>query len=211
MEQWICNQCGYVHYGEEAPDKCPKCGASKAQFYIKGKKRGCVLDCLLVLIVIASTVMSCHSTLTVDNSPISILDLNRYLGQWYEVARFDHRFEQNMSRCTASYTLKRDGTIKVTNRGMKNGKWKVSNGKAKITDNPGVLKVSFFGPFYSDYRILMLDPDYSYALVGGKSDDYLWILSRKSHLDDDSRKKILYEANRRGYNINNLIWVEQGS
>lgn len=102
-----------------------------------------------------------------------------------------------------------DNTIKVTNRGMKEGKWKTSVGKAKLTEIPGVLRVSFFGPFYSDYRIMMLDSDYTYALVGGSSDDYLWILSRTPQLQKDASDKILQEARRRGYDVEKLIWVEQ--
>ena len=65
------------------------------------------------------------------------------------------------------------------------------------------------GPFYSDYRVLMIAPDYSYALIGGSSDDYLWILSRTPKLSNDTLNSILHEAQRRGYNTEELIWVEQ--
>lgn len=209
MEKWVCNVCGYSHYGESAPDQCPKCGASRSQFRSsKDNRHGCILGCLVVLGIVAATIISCHSTTTVDNSTVNTLDLKRYLGQWYEVARFDHRFQRNMTQCTASYTMERDGTIKVQNRGMKNGKWKTSNGKVKTTKNPGILRVSFFGPFYSDYRVLMVAPDYTYALIGGNSDDYLWILSRTPQLNDDTRNKLLLEARRRGYQTDNLIWEE---
>ena len=143
----------------------------------------------------------------VDNSTIKSLDLNRYLGTWYEIARFDHRFERGMEQTQATYTLQKDGTIKVLNAGMKNGKPKQSEGLAKLTDTPALLRVSFFGPFYSDYRVMLLDKDYQYALVGGGSDNYLWILSRTSLLSDDVKKTILNEAKRRGYDINKLIWV----
>ena len=148
------------------------------------------------------------SKLTVDNSVVKDFDTDRFLGGWYEIARFDHRFERGMEQTQATYTLQKDGTIKVLNVGMKNGKPKQSEGLAKLTDTPALLRVSFFGPFYSDYRVMLLDKDYQYALIGGGSDNYLWILSRTSLLSDDVKKKILNEAKRRGYDINKLIWVK---
>ena len=97
----------------------------------------------------------------------------------------------------------------VVNRGWKDGEWNTSEGKAKLTEKPGLLRVSFFGPFYSDYRIMMLAPDYSYSLVGGNGDNYLWILSRTPQLNPETRSDILREAQRRGYKTENLIWVDQ--
>lgn len=212
MGKWVCNVCGYTHYGKEAPETCPKCGASKSQFYRDGMKRGCTystIAIIVMLIVLIFSYCACSTSLTVDNTAVKTLELDRYLGKWYELARFDHRFERDMKQCTATYTLKDNGTITVMNQGMKHGKWKVSEGKAKVTDHLGVLRVSFFGPFYSDYRILMLAPDYSYALIGGSSDDYLWILSRTPQLKEETRNQIILEAKRRGYKTEELIWVEQ--
>lgn len=140
---------------------------------------------------------------------VSSLDLNRYLGNWYEIARFDHSFERNMEACTARYSLNDNGTIRVENSGIKNGRFKVSVGKAKTTDTTGLLRVSFFGPFYSDYRVLMLADDYHYALVGSSSDQYLWILARTPSLPGDELTAILNEARQRGYNTDRLIWVDQ--
>lgn len=146
---------------------------------------------------------------SVDNSTVKTLDLNNYLGTWYELARFDHSFERGLQEVMTFYELREDGKIDVINSGIKNGKYKVAYGKAKLTDETGVLRVSFFGPFYSDYRVLMLDDDYEYALVGGKNDKYLWILSRNPELEDEDYDKILTEATRRGYDISRLIWIEQ--
>lgn len=146
---------------------------------------------------------------SVDNSTVKTLDLNSYLGTWYELARFDHSFERGLQEVMTFYELREDGKIDVINSGIKNGKYKVAYGKAKLTDEAGVLRVSFFGPFYSDYRVLMLDDDYEYALVGGKNDKYLWILSRNPELEDEDYDKILTEASRRGYDISRLIWIEQ--
>ena len=146
----------------------------------------------------------------VDNSTITNLEPERYLGKWYEIARYDHKFERGLNYATANYSLMNDGKIRVVNSGLKNGKLKSSVGKAKFTDNPGLLRVSFFGPFYSDYRIMMLSKDYKYALVGSKSAKYLWILSRTPAVPEGTLNHILVEAANRGYDISKLIWVKQG-
>ena len=145
----------------------------------------------------------------VDNSVVRELDLNRFLGSWYEVARFDHFFERGMSQTKANYVLREDGSIDVINTGIKDGKPKMAKGKAKLTDTPALFRVSFFGPFYSDYRIMLLDADYRYMLIGSGSDGYLWILSRTPQLSDSDRTTILTEAQRRGYDTDKLIWVKQ--
>ena len=149
------------------------------------------------------------SRLMVDNSVVRELDLNRFLGSWYEVARFDHFFERGMSQTKANYVLRDDGNIDVINTGIKGGKPKTAKGKAKLTDTPALFRVSFFGPFYSDYRIMLLDADYRYMLIGSGSDGYLWILSRTPQLSDRDRVAILAEAQRRGYDTDKLIWVKQ--
>lgn len=152
--------------------------------------------------------MVCGCTkLTVDNSVVDSLDVNRYLGEWYEIARYDHRFERGMENTRAIYSMRDDGMIDVINTGVKDGERKESKGKAKLTDTPALLRVSFFGPFYSDYRVMMLDADYQYALIGSGSDDYLWILSRKPSLPDTVKPQVIKEAQRRGYDTSKLIWV----
>ena len=147
--------------------------------------------------------------LTVDNSVVRELDLDRFLGSWYEVARFDHFFERGMSQTKARYVLRDDGNIDVINTGIKNGRPKTAKGLAKLTDIPSLLRVSFFGPFYSDYRVMLVDADYRYMLIGSGSDGYLWILSRTSQLADSDRAAILSEAKSRGYDTDKLIWVKQ--
>lgn len=148
------------------------------------------------------------SELTVDNSVMDGFRLERFLGRWYEIARFDHYFERGMENTMATYYLRTDATVEVLNTGMKDGEPAEAKGMAKMTETPGLLRVSFFGPFYSDYRIMMVDSAYQYALIGGGSDDYLWILSRTPKLDDDTKDLILNEATRRGYDIGKLIWVK---
>lgn len=147
----------------------------------------------------------------VDNSTVKSVDLDRYLGSWYEIAKFDHSFERGLDYAMARYTLRDDGKIDVLNTGIKDGRAKDAKGIAKTTDVPGLLRVSFFGPFFSDYRIMMLDEDYQYVLVGGSTDKYLWILSRTPILDDATKSLILAEADRRGYDTSKLIWVKQSA
>lgn len=138
--------------------------------------------------------------------------LSKYLGKWYEIARFDHSFERGMTDVTAEYILRNDGKVDVINSGWKNGKFKVADGKAKQPEpvtEPSRLKVSFFLFFYSEYNVLMLDDQYRYALVGSGSPNYLWILSREPYIPDDTREAILAEAVRLGYDTTKLIWVDQ--
>ena len=163
------------------------------------------------MILVSSLVLvaGCASVSKVDNAPVATLDLSRYLGEWYEIARFDHSFERGVEQAKANYTQNADGTIKVVNSGVKDGKPKTAIGKGKTTDTPGLLRVSFFGPFYADYRVMMIDEDYTYALVGSGGADYLWILSRTPGLPETAKSELLAEARRRGYDTDKLIWVEQ--
>ena len=148
-----------------------------------------------------------------DNSPVSEFDLVKYLGTWYEIARFDHSFERGMENVTAEYTLRDDGKVDVLNSGWKNGKFKTAEGKAKQPDplaDPAHLMVSFFLFFYSDYNILMLDDNYQVSLVGSSDPDYLWILSRTPFIENDNvLNSVVAEAKRRGYDTSKLIWVDQ--
>lgn len=154
---------------------------------------------------------ACDASTKVDNSTVKSVDLNRYLGSWYEIAKYDHYFERDLDYAMARYTLRDDGKIDVLNTGIKDGRAKDAKGIAKTTDVPGLLRVSFFGPFFADYRIMMLDENYQYVLVGGGTDKYLWILSRTPQLDDATQSLILAEADRRGYDTSKLIWVKQSA
>ncbi len=150
---------------------------------------------------------------TVNRTTVGVTDLKRYMGRWYEIARYDHSFERNLECCEAYYTLLPNGRITVTNSGVskKSGKRKISIGKAKLGRVAGQLRVSFFWVFYSDYNILALGDDYEWALVGSRSPNYLWILSRTPHLSKATKSHILDIARSRGYDIEKLIWVRQES
>ncbi len=163
---------------------------------------------IITLSVLLCLLTGCSKP-TVDNSVVTNFDLNRFLGSWYEIARFDHKFERGMEQTKAHYVLRPDGKVDVLNTGMKNGEYSEAKGVAKLTDTPAKLRVSFWGPFYSDYRIMLLDDNYQYALVGSGSDDYLWILSRTPQITNEVKDRILTEAQRRGYDTSKLIWVKQ--
>lgn len=156
--------------------------------------------------------LSCAQSAQFDNTPIHSFDLTRYLGKWYEIARFDHSFERGMENVTAEYSLRDDGMVNVRNSGWRDGRQKVAVGKARQPDpkhDPAHLEVSFFLFFYGDYNVLMLDDLYQVALVGSSSSKYLWILSRTPQINDIVEKAVLDEARKRGYDVSALIWVNQ--
>ena len=136
----------------------------------------------------------------------------KYLGKWYEIARFDFTFEKNLDNTTAEYAILENGYISVTNRGYnyKTQKWQQAEGKARFrgSDTVAELEVSFFGPFYAGYNVISLDNDYRYALVAGSSTEFLWILSRTRDLPPEIRDKYISLAKSLGYETENLIWVE---
>lgn len=148
----------------------------------------------------------------IDTSTVHRLDVARFMGRWYEIARYEHRFERGMTHVTADYTLLPDGKIRVVNRGLKDGRPKEITGKARQPDPqeyPGRLEVSFFLWFYSDYYVLELEPDYQYAVIGSSTDKYLWILCRKPDMPQWQLEQILSSLRRRGYDLSRLVYVEQ--
>lgn len=144
--------------------------------------------------------------------PVQNFDLNKYLGSWYEIARFDFRFEKDLDNVMAQYSLNNKGNVNVVNSGynFKKEKWVSAEGVAKFRGdkNSAALKVSFFGPFYSGYNVIALDEDYKYALVAGKDLKYLWILSREKSIPEDIKAEYLKIAQEVGYDTSELIWVE---
>ncbi len=170
---------------------------------------------MIILILIFA---SCkHDVMSQPNQTIKQtfdFELEKYLGTWYEIARFDHRFERDLQGVSATYSLRDDGKIEVLNQGYKNsldGKLKTAKGKARKSSGgtDRNLEVSFFLFFYSPYNILELDSNYTYALIGSESDDYLWILSRTPQMDDGDLEMLIEKAEERGYDTSKLIMVEQ--
>ena len=174
---------------------------------VKGKQ---IIGFTLLGITAFILFRSCR-TIPQNAKPVQPFVVEKYLGKWYEIARFDFRFEKGLNNTTADYSLNDDGTIKVVNRGFDytRNRWKQSVGKAKFvsSNNEGKLKVSFFGPFYSGYNVIALDADYKYALVCGKNHDYLWILSREKSIPEKIKNEYLQTAVRSGFDISKFVWV----
>jgi apolipoprotein D and lipocalin family protein len=134
------------------------------------------------------------------------VELDKYLGKWYEIAHLPFRFEDDCTDITATYGLSK-GNISVLNECLRDGKLKQAKGKAKVVDkNSGAkLKVSFFGPFYADYWIIDLGKEYDYAVVGTPNRKYLWILSRTPQMDDKLFSQLIESAKSKGFDVDKLI------
>nr|WP_232848466.1 lipocalin family protein [Bowmanella yangjiangensis] len=146
--------------------------------------------------------------------PVKGFELNRYLGSWYEIARLDHSFEAGLSQVTANYSMREDGGVSVLNRGFSadENTWREAEGKAYFVEDSdtGYLKVSFFGPFYGSYVIFELDKqNYQYAFVSGPDTDYLWLLARTPQVEPEVIDKFEQMAKDRGFNTDQLIYVDQ--
>jgi apolipoprotein D and lipocalin family protein len=143
------------------------------------------------------------------------VDLSRYVGKWYEIAHLPAWFQRDCaSDTTATYTLRPDGKISVLNQCRKaDGVLKSAKGKAHVARDKGPntkLKVTFFWPFYGDYWIIDLDPQYRWAVVGEPRRRYLWILSREPQLDQAIYAQIVDRAQKQGYDLNSLIVTRHG-
>mgnify|MGYP001820274360 FL=1 len=174
----------------------------------------------LLLTLIASIALTACSKTTTERLALPPLeavpqvDLERYLGTWYEIASYPQRFQEGCTGTTATYTLRSDGEIDVLNRcrkGSLNGPEDTAEGRARIVDRTtnAKLEVSFFGPFWGDYWIIDLGPNYGYAAVGHPSRDYLWILSRAPTLDAKTYAGILSRLEAKGYPLEPLQETEQ--
>jgi len=169
---------------------------------------------VIAAVTAAFLVVACSSpTPPPGVTVVNQFDAQRFMGKWYEIARFDHRFEEGLQRVTATYSKMDDGGIQVINRGYNpdRGMWQQTIGKAYFTGAPtrAALQVSFFGPFYGGYNVIALDREYRHALVCGPDRDYLWILSRTPTLSKEMKEQMLDVATRQGFDVTKLIWVEQ--
>jgi len=165
---------------------------------------------VLILLVIFSFT-SCTSKHEPLNT-VKNVELNKYLGTWYEIARYEHRFEKDCKNVTATYNLKKENEIEVINQctNINTNEKKKATGVAFAKDETfSKLRVSFFRPFYGDYWILILDENYKYAVVGAPSREYLWILAREKTISDEIKKSILEKLPTLGFPTNKLIWTIQ--
>lgn len=148
---------------------------------------------------------------SVPMSVVGAVDLNRYLGKWYEIARFPNRFEAGCQAVTATYSLNTDDTINVANACTKGGVTEVANGKAWVVET-AKLKVTFVPWLGSiaagDYWILDVKPDYSMAVVGAPKGGFGWILARVPALSKGDTDRALKILAKNGYDTTQLEWVQ---
>ncbi len=177
------------------------------RFIVFGFNLGVLLVLLFMILLLSACVYNAGRD-SINRSTVENFDLSRFMGRWYEIARFDHSFERGMQGVTADYSLQADGSVRVVNSGMRGNKPVEAVGRAKLTSQPGRLRVSFFWIFYSDYNILAMGNNGQWALVGSRSPRYLWILSRTPSMPIDELNYVINLAEQRGYNTDNLIFVE---
>ena len=140
------------------------------------------------------------------------VDLQKYLGTWYEIARFEHFFEKDCKNVSANYSMMDEETIKVINKCTKitSNEFKEAMGRAYAVDSSNSkLKVSFFRPFYGDYWVLILDENYEYVVVGTPSREYLWILARNKTITAEVKNSILEKLPSLGFDASKFVWTIQ--
>ncbi|MEN8927918.1 MAG: lipocalin family protein [Flavobacteriales bacterium] len=166
---------------------------------------------ITVLIISILLMVGCKAKK--ELATVSPLDLEQYRGTWYEIARFDHSFEKNLSCVSATYTIREDGKVDVLNKGYntKKEKWSEANGIAKVpnAEKPGEIKVSFFRPFYGDYFVMKLDKDYKHVLVGSPTRKFLWVLSRTKTMSQEVYANYINFAEGKGFDTSKLMKVAQ--
>jgi apolipoprotein D and lipocalin family protein len=146
-----------------------------------------------------------------DLETVAKVELDKYLGKWYEIAHLPAVFQNGCNQTTATYSLLKNGNISVLNECTKNGKYKKAKGTAKVVDKQtgAKLKVTFFWPFYGDYWIIKLGENYDYAVVGTPNRRYLWILSRTPKMEPKLYSELTDFAKSKGFNVDNLILTKQ--
>lgn len=152
----------------------------------------------------------CSSFEASDDIPVvKDFKVARYLGTWHEIARLPKWFERDLMRVTATYELEGD-TLRVTNRGFRDGEEKVATAVGHFDGpaNEGAFRVSFFRPFYGDYRIIWLSPEYDLALVTGDDRSSLWILARDKDLPAEKLDALVERAARWGFDVSKLEYPQ---
>lgn len=174
------------------------------------------LAALAALITLTACTSPPRDRLTGDTPPTTVarVELDRYLGRWFEVARADHGFERGCDGVIAEYQRRPDGMIRVLNTCWKDGlagAADVAEGRARIADtiSNARLEVSFFGPFFGDYWIIDLAEDYSWAVVSEAEGRYLWILAREPQPGEAFIADRLASLQARGFDTEGLIFPQQ--
>jgi len=169
----------------------------------------------LLLTLLVATILGGCTGIPNGVTPVKNFEVQRYLGEWYEIARLEHSFEKGLCGITANYSLRDDGGLRVLNRGYDPQKreWRKAEGKAYFMKSPeiGYLKVSFFGPFYGSYVIFDVnEADYRYSFVSGADKSYLWLLARAPRVEDEVLDRFIKKADMLGFDTAKLIYVEHG-
>ena len=152
--------------------------------------------------------IGCSNATTAGIPAVTPFDINSYMGRWYEIARMPTWFERGMTGVSAFYSLETDGSVKVVNSGMKNGKLRKITGKARFAVRPGTgdLRVSFFYPFSGVYKVIYVDNAYTVAVVTGGDYSQLWILARTPVISESELERLLQWTANLGYENGNLIF-----
>ena len=167
----------------------------------------------ILLLLVAACAMQ-GNVMTAELKVVPYVNLERYLGTWFEIARYPHRFQEGCVASKADYAIAPEGKIQVYNecrQGSMEGPVKSVRGKAKAVDSAtnAKLKVTFFWPFYGDYWIIDLGPNYEYAVVGHPSRKYLWVLSRNPEMEEGVYRGILERLEKQGYDTGRLVRTPQ--
>lgn len=177
-------------------------------------------------LLVSMLILAAGSALAQDRSTplraVSGIDLKRYSGQWYEIAKYPNKFQkQCVANTTATYTLKQNGRIEVVNKCVKNdGTVDKAVGEAKIADekNNAKLKVRFapsfisFMPFvWGNYWVIDIADDYSYSVIGEPGRDYFWILARKPEMNDATYQQIVRRAETMGFTASRIEKTPQNA
>jgi apolipoprotein D and lipocalin family protein len=175
----------------------------------------------LIAVALGTLLASASAMAAPDVRPLASVDLSRYAGRWFEIARYPNRFQKDcVGDTTAEYALRPDGRVTVTNRCRQaNGSMKTAVGVARWREQPprdATLKVrfapawlSFIPQVWGDYWIIALAPDYRYVVVGEPSRTYLWILSRTPTMSDADYQEAVAAAAANGYDTAKLVRTEQ--
>jgi apolipoprotein D and lipocalin family protein len=161
--------------------------------------------------------VSCSKVPVQMNPPLTVVahvDIKKYMGKWYEIARYPHSFEDDCFAASADYELMDDGSVKVINscrEGSLKGELKEVVGKAHIADNQtnAKLRVTFFWRFYGDYWVIDLDKNYQYSIVSEPKRQHLWILSRTPTMDPLLYEKLTAKLKNNGFDLSLLIKTPQ--
>ncbi|MFT4153916.1 lipocalin family protein [Parafilimonas sp.] len=178
------------------------------------KQKKCLIAAGAALTMAGIAYIILHPKKTTPKGLNAVTGFNKkkYLGRWYEITRLECSREKNLQHITAEYSLNKDGSVKVVNRGYNFKKHKMEKmvGRARFTGDENIahLKVSF-GLVHAGYNIIAIDKDYKYALVAGDSFNCLWLLSREKIMPENITSEYLQIAQQAGFSIEDLVWVRQ--